>query len=100
MQKGEEFQIFTAGRKILARIENILPEGVIAELVRDEPQESRGLHLTLAQAIPKTDRFEWLIEKAAEIGVAEIVPLITERTIARPTATASRLQRWNSIAWQ
>jgi 16S rRNA (uracil1498-N3)-methyltransferase len=56
--------------------------------------------MILAQAIPKGDRFEWLIQKATELGVAEIFPLITDRTIVKPAHASAKLQRWNEIAEQ
>jgi 16S rRNA (uracil1498-N3)-methyltransferase len=40
--------------------------------------------LVLAAAVPKGDRFGWLIEKATELGVQRFVPLITERSIVTP----------------
>lgn len=39
--------------------------------------------LTLVQAVPKGDTIEWIIEKAVELGGAEIHPVLTERTIIR-----------------
>ena len=52
------------------------------------------LHLTLAVAIPKGDRFDWLVEKATELGVERIVPLVTERSSVDPRSTKlERLRR-------
>jgi len=54
--------------------------------------------VTLAQALIKPDRFEWILEKATELGVARIIPLTTARTaIRRPDAAGSRLARWRRI---
>jgi len=50
--------------------------------------------VTLACAIPKKNRMDILVEKATEIGVAEIIPMITERT----ENTRARIARWNKIA--
>ena len=54
----------------------------------------------LAQAIIKHDRNEWIIQKAVELGVREIVPFHSVRTIPRlgTGVTASKLKRWNRIA--
>jgi 16S rRNA (uracil1498-N3)-methyltransferase len=49
--------------------------------VRD-PDPTR--FLTLASAVPKGDRFDWLVEKATELGVARLIPLVTERAIVHP----------------
>ncbi|WP_406696735.1 RsmE family RNA methyltransferase [Singulisphaera sp. Ch08] len=50
--------------------------------------------LTLATAVPKGERFDWLIEKATELGVARFVPIITERSVVDPRdAKLERLRR-------
>ena len=40
--------------------------------------------LTLATAVPKGDRFDWLIEKATELGVDRLIPLVTDRSVVDP----------------
>lgn len=42
--------------------------------------------LVLAAAVPKGDRFAWLIEKATELGVRRFIPLITSRSVVLPGA--------------
>jgi 16S rRNA (uracil1498-N3)-methyltransferase len=54
---------------------------VVGEPVADRPA---ACVLTLATAVPKGDRFDWLVEKATELGVARLVPLITERSVVDP----------------
>ena len=53
--------------------------------------------ITLADCLPKQSRFDNIIEKATELGVDKIEPLISERTIARPKNN-SKLERWQRIA--
>ena len=52
--------------------------------------------LTLAQAIPKGNRFDLVIEKGTEIGVSKFIPLITERSIIKGSDT--KFSRWKKIA--
>ncbi|WP_417386135.1 RsmE family RNA methyltransferase [Gimesia sp.] len=47
-------------------------------------QASLQRPLILATAVPKGDRFRWLIEKAAELGVTKLIPLLTERSSVDP----------------
>ena len=56
--------------------------------------------IILADCLPKQNRFETIIEKATELGVDEIIPLISERTIARPGGVRekNKLERWRKIA--
>src|SRR5215475_3958007 len=58
------------------------------------------LQLTLAQALIKGDKFDWVIQKATELGATRIVPLVTEHSdIKRADERAGqRLQRWRRIS--
>jgi 16S rRNA (uracil1498-N3)-methyltransferase len=57
------------------------------------------LHLTLGQALVKSDKFDWVVQKATELGVTQIVPLITEHSEFRKAENLDgRLQRWRRIA--
>lgn len=100
LQPGDEIEVVTSGKRWKCRIETVTAGSAVVEIIEEQSAAPPGFRITLAQAIPKGDRFEWLIEKATEIGVREIVPLITERTIARPAGTEAKLQRWNKIAEQ
>lgn len=64
----------------------------------DEP--TPRVQMTIAQALIKPERFEWLIQKATELGVAKIIPMTTARTTVRSaTGTGgSRQVRWQRIA--
>lgn len=56
--------------------------------------------LTLLQAIPKGKLFDFIIEKATELGAARIVPLVSERVIARPDAqeAQAKAEKWQHTA--
>ena len=60
----------------------------------------RGLRITLIQSILKHDRMDLVLEKATELGVSEIIPVITDRVIVRidDTRREERRQRWQRIA--
>ncbi len=58
-----------------------------------------SLQLTLGQALVKSDKFDWVVQKATELGVMQIVPLITEHSEFRKAENLDgRLQRWRRIA--
>jgi len=67
----------------------------LTERLPDRHRES-ATQLTLAVAPLKKDRFDWLIEKVTEIGVAGIVVFAAERVVARPSQR--RRHRWQQIA--
>ena len=72
--------------------------GQIVETLTNDVEPS--LRVTLAQALIKKDKFEWVIQKATELGVSRIIPLITYRTEVRLNEfrERKRLQRWHRIS--
>ena len=72
----------------------VAPEGsTVAEVARPAP-------LTLFACITKGSRWDWTVEKATELGVTRLVPVISARTIVRlPRAErAAKRERWQRIA--
>ena len=58
------------------------------------PERPSPFALTLATAVPKGDRFDWLVEKATELGVDRLIPIVTERSVVEPgTSKLSRLRK-------
>lgn len=57
------------------------------------------LKITLAQALARGERMDWLVQKATELGVAVIVPLITERSVVKLDARQAerRSEHWRGI---
>jgi len=67
---------------------------VLKILSRIEIDRELPFELTLGVALPRGDRQRWLIEKAVELGVTRVVPLVTERGVAQPRDKAVlRLKR-------
>jgi len=73
-------------------------EGVVCRIVarREEHGES-PVRLCLAPALVKGQRFDFVVEKATEVGVESIAPLLAARGVARPGAT-SKVERWRRLA--
>lgn len=71
-----------------ARLVLVSPKQCVAEIISSELQPQLPYHLHLAVAPTKlNDRYEWFLEKATEIGVSEITPIIcdhSERKVIRP----------------
>lgn len=63
-----------------------------------EREAPRQVHLALG--MPANERMDWLVEKAAELGVASIQPLLTERTVLRLTGERAEKKRahWQAVA--
>ena len=93
---GADVEIFNGrGLAAVAEVMQIARDRVTLAVRHRAPALlSAPVRLTLATAIPKGERFDWLIEKATELGVDRVVPLMTERSTVDPrTAKLDRLRR-------
>ena len=82
---GQVVELFNGqGRSATALISHVHKKAVQLELQSVRQCVRSGPQLTLAVAVPKGDRFDWLVEKAVELGVARLVPLITSRSVVDP----------------
>jgi 16S rRNA (uracil1498-N3)-methyltransferase len=88
------------GGEYTARIANVRRDGVdvVIESFSERSVES-PLHITLAQGISRGERMEYTIQKSVELGVAEIVPLFTERCMVtlKGERLYKRVHHWQGI---
>jgi 16S rRNA (uracil1498-N3)-methyltransferase len=100
LRAGEEITLFDgSGIEALVRIERVDARGGTATVIaRREGAPEPRVRLHLYQAISKGERFDWLVEKGTEIGVAAFTPLITARSVVRTHVEGARLERWRRIA--
>ena len=96
-QAGMEFDIVAGGRVWHAVIALISGDSVRFNLV-SEVAADPALPVTLLLSVFKFDRMEWALEKATELGIARIVPMIARRTEKHLAQAASnRIERWRRI---
>jgi 16S rRNA (uracil1498-N3)-methyltransferase len=104
LHSGDEIYVFDgAGREFHCSVQTIKRDStelsVIAEVEPARPESH--LHLTLAIALLKGEKFDLVIQKAAELGVKRIMPLTTERADVRlrdGDDAKKRVARWQRIA--
>ncbi|MFA5789371.1 MAG: 16S rRNA (uracil(1498)-N(3))-methyltransferase [Candidatus Gracilibacteria bacterium] len=78
-----------------ARIETLTPDRVSCQVFSSRPSESEPrTKITLAQALPKSSKMDFIVEKCTELGVGRIIPMLTSRTIAQGV----KLERWRKLA--
>jgi 16S rRNA (uracil1498-N3)-methyltransferase len=98
-QVGQRFELSDNHSVCLAEIEAITEDQVRFRVLEPLPPEAPRLHVTLFAALVKFERFEWMLEKATELGVAAMVPILAERSEkGLELAARKRLQRWRKIA--
>jgi 16S rRNA (uracil1498-N3)-methyltransferase len=95
---GQQFDIVAGSRVRRGTVSSVAPDRVEFDLAEDVPAGSFAeIHLLIA--IFKFDRFEWALEKATELGVNRILPVIASRTDAHlGAAAAKRAERWRRVA--
>jgi 16S rRNA (uracil1498-N3)-methyltransferase len=102
LQPGSEVVLFDGrGGQWAARVDAITRREVTATaLTHDTVERELALDVTLALAMPAGDRMDAVVEKATELGVAQIVPLHTERSVLRLSGerAAKRQAHWQAIA--
>lgn len=96
-KEGDELTIFDGkGNCFRTVIERADKREVIAGVLRHFPCDFESpVHIILVQALLKGEKMDWVVQKTTELGVREIVPVITERSQVRETRKAAR---WRKIA--
>jgi 16S rRNA (uracil1498-N3)-methyltransferase len=95
---GMEADVAAGGRVFHAKVAAIEPNEVRFNLIC-EVEADPALPVTLVTSIYKFDRMEWAIEKATELGVAAVAPVIARRTDKHlALAAQKRVERWRRIA--
>lgn len=72
----------------------------VSEITATVNTRESPLHVVLAQSLSGSEKMDWIIQKSTELGVTEIQPLATERSVAKLTAerAANRLEHWRQVA--
>ncbi|QDG54273.1 16S rRNA (uracil(1498)-N(3))-methyltransferase [Persicimonas caeni] len=102
MQVGDRVELFDgSGRVVVAEVAAVANDQVAVDVQLDRYTE-RGespCAVTLVQAIPKGKRWEMVLEKATELGVARVIPLETTRTVVHisDAKVDRKLDRWERV---
>jgi 16S rRNA (uracil1498-N3)-methyltransferase len=99
VEAGQRFEISDNRNVYLAEIETAHKENVVFRTLEKLPAQPPSARFELYAALIKFDRFEWIVEKATELGVTEIVPIEATRSErGLEKAAAKRVERWRRIA--
>ena len=102
MKKGEQLMISDGdNHKYLCRLEKFREESAVVEIIEEEKKDTElPSEIYLFQGLPKSDKMELIIQKAVELGVYEVIPTVTKRTVVKLDAkkAAKKTERWREIA--
>lgn len=103
MERGEELMVCDGtGMQYTCQIEEFPAGEVKLSILKAEKASTElSVRLKLYQGLPKKDKMELIIQKAVELGAAEIIPVMTKRCIVKledDKKEAKKLERWQAIA--
>lgn len=99
MKVGDELLLGDgSGNDYIVRIDSVGKTETGTNIISRLKREPRSPRITLGQGIAKSDKMDWIVQKATELGVASIVPLVTERTIVKIHDEEKKTGRWQKIA--
>ena len=97
-EPGQVFDVVAGGFLHRAEITSVA-EGEVVFALREELESDAALPLHLLLAVFKYDHMEWAVEKATELGVGRITPVLARRTEKHlALAATKRVERWRRIA--
>lgn len=95
--EGERVTVFDGrGRSADAEVLEVARRAVRLRLGEVRQAEAPRPAVTLAQAVPKGKTMDLIVQKAVELGVAVIQPLVTRHVVARPDAR--KAEKWRRVA--
>jgi len=101
MQAGDKLVLFNGkGRELTAEIATIADDEIRLRKLHEAETAPLRCRIVLGQAIPKGKNMDLVVQKAVEIGAAEIAPIISDRTIVQldPETAAHKQSKWQQIA--
>lgn len=101
MKAGDKLVLFNGqGRELTAEIASLAEDEIRLRKVHEAQIPPLRCRIALGQAIPKGKNMELIVQKAVEIGAAEIAPIISDRTIVHldSESVAQKQSKWRQIA--
>src|SRR5215467_11590865 len=101
MEAGDKLVLFNGeGRELTVEIATIADDEIRLRKLHEAETTPLRCRIVLAQAIPKGKNMDLIVQKAVEIGAAEIAPIISDRTIVQLDAetAAQKKSKWQQIA--
>ena len=101
MREGEELLVSVSGFSYLCKIANFTSDSVILSVIeRNCKNTELPIEIYLFQGLPKSDKFELIIQKAVELGVTKIIPVDMKRCVVKLDGKKadSKVSRWQAIS--
>ncbi len=89
------------GERYFAKISEFLPNEILLEIIEKLDKNTElPVKIDLFQGLPKSDKMDLIVQKATELGVSSVIPVVTDRVVVKIENGNERkkLERWNKIA--
>lgn len=98
---GEEVELFDrAGNAARGIVRGLGRDSAIIDTTEPLPSRESPFAIHLAMAIIQLEKFELVLQKATELGVRTIIPMVTEHVELRPERYANKRERWERIVFE
>jgi len=101
-RSGDEIVLFNGdGREYAGTIETLRGSRIFAAIGAARPVDRESsFPITLVQCVPRGDRMDFIVQKATELGVARIVPVLSQRSVVRldEAQALSKQTHWHAVA--
>ena len=102
LKTGDKFALFNGdGFDYVAKVAEVTKHKTLVEIIdKYEVNHESPLTITLAQGLAASDKMDWIIQKAVELGIQSIQPLFTERSIVKLDRERAdkKLEHWGTVA--
>lgn len=100
MSKGNKIQVCNkeSGEAFLTEIDRIDHEEIICDIIEKLDSNESNVKVTVFQGIPKSDKMEYIIQKAVELGAYDIVPVEMKYCVAKIKSPEKKIKRWQTIS--
>lgn len=101
VRQGEDVEVFDrAGRIAKGTIASLDRDSATIEVGEEIASREAKTAIHLAMSIIQLEKFELVLQKATELGVKSIIPLVTDRIELRRERYAGKLDRWKKIVFE
>ena len=100
LKRGDAIKLFDGeGNGFGGRVADVSRSRLRVEIVTRAAEPAPRMRVTLAQSVLPRDAMDWVIEKAVELGVSEIAPVMPMRSIARldPKRRTEKKEHWEKL---
>ncbi len=101
IRKGEEIGIIYSENLYLCKVEDIKSNSSLARVLRKIDVQEPHVKISLLQCVPQDIKtMDLIVQKAVEIGVTTVIPVVSARSFAKIDVIQKKIERWKKISYE